>query len=148
MAGGLEKAKKILEENGFELLMDKNARLVEQVKIVVINLIYQNQLEHLNKNFSEVIAHEIGKDYSNLSNLFSSVERITIEKYIILQKIERVKELLVYEELSLGEIAYRLGYSSVQHLSGQFKSVTGLTPSHFKSVKNQRRNVIDQVEQV
>ncbi len=143
----LKRVELLLEINGFELLLDKKAHHVEKIKNVIIKLIYQNKLEHLNKNFSEVIVSEVGKDYSYLSNLFSSVERITIEKYIILQKIERVKELLVYEELTLNEIAYQLGYSSAQHLSGQFKSITGLTPSHFKSIKNQRRAVIDQVKQ-
>ncbi|MCH7496468.1 MAG: helix-turn-helix domain-containing protein [Candidatus Marinimicrobia bacterium] len=141
----LKIVRRVLEDNGFELLVDKKASLVEKIKIVIINLIYQNQLENLNRNLSDVIADEVGRDYSYLSNLFSSVERITIEKYIILQKIERVKELLVYEELTLSEIAYQVGYSSVQHLSGQFKSVTGLTPSHFKSIRTQRRILIDKL---
>ena len=141
----LKIVRRVLEDNGFELLVDKKASLVEKIKIVIINLIYQNKLENLNRNLSDVIADEVGRDYSYLSNLFSSVERITIEKYIILQKIERVKELLVYEELTLSEIAYQVGYSSVQHLSGQFKSVTGLTPSHFKSIRTQRRILIDKL---
>ena len=141
----LKIVRRVLEDNGFELLVDKKASLVEKIKIVIIKLIYQNQLENLNRNLSDVIADEVGRDYSYLSNLFSSVERITIEKYIILQKIERVKELLVYEELTLSEIAYQVGYSSVQHLSSQFKSVTGLTPSHFKSIRTQRRILIDKL---
>lgn len=135
----------ILEVNGFELLLDKKARLVEQVKAVVINLIYQDQLEELNRNLSEIIAERVGRDYSILSKLFTSVESTTIEKFVIMQKIERAKELLIYEELNLSEIAFRLGYSSVQHLSSQFKKITGLTPSHFKTIKARRRKAIDQL---
>jgi len=91
------------------------------------------------------LSDKIGKDYSYLSALFSSVENITIEKYIILQKIELVKELLVYNELTISEIAYKIDYSSVQHLSNQFKSITGLTPSHFKRIGENRRNPLDKI---
>jgi YesN/AraC family two-component response regulator len=96
-------------------------------------------------NLSDLLAKELGHDYSYLSNLFSSVEGVTIEKYLILQKIEKVKELLVYNELSLNEISYQLGYSSVQHLSNQFKKITGLTPSHFKKIGKDRRSPLDKV---
>jgi AraC-like DNA-binding protein len=96
-------------------------------------------------NSSDYIAREIGYDYSYLSNLFSSVEGVTIEKYIINQKIEKAKELLVYNELTLNEISYQLGYSSVQHLSNQFKKITGLTPSHFKKLKENKRKPLDSV---
>lgn len=135
----------LLEKQGFELLLDQKAELVEQIKSVIIDLIYKDKLEQLNRNVSTEISATIGRDYSYLSNLFSTVESVTIEKYMILQKIERVKELLVYEELNLSEIAAQLGYSSVQYLSSQFKKITGLTPSHFKSIKAQRRMSIDQV---
>ena len=96
-------------------------------------------------NLSDLLAKELGHDYSYLSNLFSSVEGVTIEKYLILQKIEKVKELLVYNELSLNEISFQLGYSSVQHLSNQFKKITGLTPSHFKKLKENKRKPLDEV---
>jgi AraC-like DNA-binding protein len=137
--------KKVLIENGFDLLEDKKAKLVEKIKTVIIELIYTDKLEELNINFSKYIEDNIGKDYHYLSSLFSSVESITIEKFFILQKIERVKELLVYDELTLSEIAYRMGYSSVHHLSNQFKKVTGLTPSYFKTIKKDKRKPIDHI---
>lgn len=139
----LTQIKNVLEANGFELLEDKKAKVVEKIKNLVIELIYSDKLEFLPTTFSSYLEKKLAKDYSSLSNLFSSVENITIEKYIINQKIERVKELLVYNELTLSEIAFRLGYSSVQHLSNQFKKNTGLTPSHFKKIKELKRNPID-----
>ena len=135
-----------LEENGFELLDDKKAKTVEQIKKVVIGLIHQNEQQKQHLNFSHLIAEEVGQDYNYLSTLFSNMESITIEQFIILQRIERVKELLVYNELNLSEIAYKTGYSSVQHLSTQFKKVTGLTPSHFKAIKENKRKALDQVK--
>ena len=96
-------------------------------------------------NFSDFLSSELNHDYSYLSHLFSMVEGKTIEKYMILQKIEKVKELLVYDELTLNEISYKLGYSSAAHLSRQFKSVTGLTPSHYKKVREEKRRPIDQL---
>ncbi|NOZ04177.1 MAG: helix-turn-helix transcriptional regulator [FCB group bacterium] len=136
---------KVLSENGFELLIGRRARLVEKIKTAIIELIHSDELENMNINLSGYITEKVGKDYPYLSNLFSSIESITIEKYFILQKIERVKELLVYDELSLSEIAYRLGYSSVQHLSNQFKKITGLTPSYFKTLKKIKRSSLDKV---
>lgn len=141
----LQSIKNLLLKNGFELIVGKNSQLIEQIKTLIIQLIHRDRSNTLNINYSQYLAENIGKDYSYLSNLFSSVENITIEKYIILQKIERVKELLVYDEQTLSEIAYLLGYSSVQHLSSQFKKVTGLTPSHFKKIKNLKRKPLDQL---
>ena len=123
-----------LEAEGFELLDDRNSRLVEQIKNLIINEIHHDSSKKPETmNFSDFLARETGHEYSQLSKLFSGVEGVTIEKYIIAQKIERVKELLVYDELSFGEIAWQTGYSSTQHLSNQFRQVTGLTPKQFKS---------------
>ena len=129
----MEKIKSALNENGFELLDEKGAKTIEQIKNLIIETIHYNKGDKKEiENFSGYISRKLNLDYNYLSSLFSSIEGITIEKFIILQKIERVKELLVYDEQSLGEIAFNLGYSSVQHLSGQFKGVTGITPSQFK----------------
>jgi len=139
----LAQIKDILIENGFELIDDKKSRIIDNIKTLIIEIIhYQKEKPH-HKNISEFIADEIGYDYSYLSTLFSSVEGNTIEKYIINQKLEKVKELLVYDELTLSEISYQLDYSSVQHLSNQFKKYIGLSPSHFKKVKKIRRKAID-----
>lgn len=137
--------KTVLEENGFELIDDKKSLLIESIKTLVIQKIHHSEENFGNINTSDFLSEKLGYDYSYLSHLFSSVEGITIEKYIILQKIEKVKELLVYDELNLNEISYKLGYSSAQHLSNQFKKVTGLTPSHFKKLKENRRKPLDQV---
>ena len=110
----------------------------------IINLIH-NQDNKLSFNLSEILSSELGRDYGALSRLFSEVEGRTIEKFFIAQKIERVKELLVYDELTLSEIAYQLNYSSVAHLSNQFKKVTGLTPSFFKQIKDNKRKSLDEV---
>ncbi|MFQ6612902.1 MAG: helix-turn-helix domain-containing protein [Fidelibacterota bacterium] len=143
----LERMESVLKQNGFELLVEKNAQLVEDIKTLLIELCQGRELEFMNTNLSDYISGKLGRDYAYLSNLFSSVESITIEKYFILQKIEKVKELLIYNELSLSEIAYRLGYSSVQHLSSQFKKITGMTPSYFKKSKKLDRESLDQVGQ-
>lgn len=126
------KIEKTLLNNGFELLDEKGAKIIEQIKNIIIDQIHYNGDKEQSEKYSDYISKKLHFDYNYLSNLFSSIEGITIEKFIILQKIEKVKELLVYDELSLGEIAFNLGYSSVQHLSTQFKSVTGVTPSQFK----------------
>ena len=139
----MEKRKQ-LEKNlgvlGFELLDNAKKQLIEKIKNLVIQKVHYPQEEEQH-NFSEILSKSLHKDYSYLSNLFSDVEGITIEKYIINQKIEKVKELIIYDELSLSEIAYQLGYSSVAHLSTQFKKVTGLTPSHFKRIGGQRKAI-------
>lgn len=127
---------------GFELLDDSRKKLIEKIKNIVIEQIHYSDADDRH-NFSEILSHKLLKDYSYLSNLFSDVEGITIQKYIINQKIEKVKELLVYDELSLSEIAFKLGYSSVAHLSSQFKKVTGLTPSHFKNLGGIHRKPLD-----
>lgn len=139
----MEEIREVMAENGFELLDDRKAQLIEQVKLAVISLIHQQEMSELQTNISDYIADKVGKDYNYLSTLFSSFEGVTIEKYLILQRIEKVKELLVYNELSLKEIAYQLGYSSVAHLSNQFKKITGLTPTHFKEIKEEKRKTID-----
>lgn len=142
----LEIIKTILKDNGFELIDDKNSRLIEKIKLTVIGKIKELSEGKISKvNFVNEITNETHLSYQYISTLFSSIEGITIEKFIILQKIEKVKELLVYDELTLSEIAYRLEYSSVQHLSNQFKKVTGLTPSYFKQFKELRRKPIDKV---
>lgn len=138
--------RQVLETNGFELLDDRKTKLIEQVKLAVIALIHERPRMDLHVNTSDYIAEKVGLDYNYLSTLFSSSEGITIEKYVILQRVEKVKELLVYNELNLKEIAFQLGYSSVAHLSSQFKKITGLTPSHFKQVKEQKRKTIDKVQ--
>jgi AraC-like DNA-binding protein len=136
--------KKAIEPLGFELIDDKRRRLIEKIKSTVITMIHHSD-EPSNLKHSEVIAQAVHHDYAYLSKLFSEVEGITIEQFIIRQKIEKVKELLVYDELNLSEIAFRLGYSSVAHLSAQFKKVTGLPPSHFKGVAASTRKSIDNV---
>ena len=141
----LSEIKNVLGENGFELIDDKKSKLIDRIKTLVIEITHYDKEVSVSINSSEFISKEIGYDYSYLSNLFSSVEGITIEKYIINQKIEKVKELLVYDELSLNEISFQLGYSSVQHLSNQFKKITGLTPSHFKKLKENKRKPLDEV---
>lgn len=133
-----------LEPLGFELIDDKRVRLIEQVKNVIIELIYKEN-NNLKVNLSDYISSKVHYDYSYISNLFSEIENTTIEKYVIAQKIERVKELLVYDELSLNEIADLLNYSSTAHLSAQFKKVTGLTPGHFKKIRENKRKPLDQV---
>jgi len=137
--------KNALNENGFELIEDRKAKIIEQIKITVIDYIYSNIEFEKDKNISKILEKKIGYDYNYLSTLFSSIENITIEHYFILQKIERAKELLKYGELTLSEIAYQLGYSSVQHLSNQFKKVTGLTASQFKELTSLERKPIDKI---
>lgn len=141
----IESIRKVLNENGFELIDDKKSQLVDHIKTLIIEKIHHTEESNKAINSSDYITRETGYDYSYLSNLFSSLEGITIEKYIINQKIEKVKELLVYNELTLNEIAYKLGYSSVQHLSNQFKKVSGLTPSQFKKTGGNKRTPLDEV---
>lgn len=133
-----------LQTFGFELIDDKKSRLIGQIKSLIIDLVHHQNSE-LKANLSDLLSGKLHHDYTYLSNLFSEVEGATIEKYFIAQKIEKVKELLVYDELSLSEIAFQLNYSSVAHLSNQFKKVTGLTPSHFKNIKIDKRKPLDEV---
>jgi AraC-like DNA-binding protein len=133
-----------LTQLGFELIDDKKSRIIEKIKTVIIDMVH-HQEGGSKKKLSEVLSSALHHDYNSLSNLFSEVEGTTIEKYFIAQKIEKVKELLVYDELSLSEIALSLNYSSVAYLSNQFKKVTGLTPSHFKQIGDHRRKPLDKV---
>ncbi|MDZ7765157.1 MAG: AraC family transcriptional regulator [Melioribacteraceae bacterium] len=137
--------KERLEKNGFELIENSKHRIIDQIKSLIIKRIHQTETIADNKKFSEFLKSEIGKDYSFLSKLFSSVEGVTIEHYIILQKIEKVKELLKYGDLTLSEIAYRLGYKSVNHLSNQFKKHTGMTATEFKRNTSLKRKPLDKI---
>jgi len=127
---------------GFELLDDRRSQIIEKIKNIIINEVHHSDTES-NFNLSDIIASQLHLDYHYLSNLFSEIEGITIEKYFINQKIEKVKELIMYDELSLSEIAFRLNYSSVGHLSNQFKKVTGFAPSYFKQLKQKKRTPIE-----
>jgi AraC family transcriptional regulator len=133
-----------LNEIGFEIIEDHNSKIIEKIKTVIIDMISHSEDEP-KFNHSEIIESKLNRNYNYLSSLFSSVTGTTIEHYIINLKIEKAKELLIYDELTLSEIAYRLGYSSVAHLSGQFKKLTGLTPSHFKALGKNKRKAIDQI---
>ena len=139
-----ENLSKTLEPLGFEVIDDKKGRIIEKIKNIIIDLVH-HQDSDVKTNLSDVLSDKLHHDYNYLSNLFSEVEGTTIEKYFIAQKVEKVKELLVYDELSLSEIANRLNYSRVAYLSNQFKKVTGLTPSHFKQIKEDKRKPLDKV---
>jgi AraC-like DNA-binding protein len=129
-------------ELGFEILDDQKKRIIEKVKNLLIEKVQSGALEE-HFRISDYLGRKLNKDYSSISRLFSEVEGITIEQFLILQKIEKVKEWIAYDELNLSEIAWKLGYSSVAHLSAQFKKVTGLTPSHFKKAGGSQRRSID-----
>lgn len=133
---------KKLQHQGFDLLDNKRTQTIERVKNLITDLV-QNKNNNIDMNLSDYLAKKLNKDYSYLSNLFSEVEGITIEKYHILQKIEKVKELLVYDELTLSEIAFQLNYSSTAYLSNQFKNVTGSTPTEFKNLRDIHRHPLD-----
>lgn len=140
----LQNFRESIKALGFELINDKKSKLIEQIKAEVIQQVRFHE-GRTKTNFSEHLAKKLGKDYSTLSALFSQVEGTTIEQYIIRQKVERAKELLVYDELSLSQIADQLNYSSVAHLSNQFKKVTGLTPSYFKNMRPPLRRPLDKI---
>lgn len=127
---------------GLELIDDKKSRLIDKIKTLIIELVHQQNAQ-LNTNLSEYLSKNLAQDYSSLSNLFSEVEDTTIEKFFINQKIEKVKELLLYDELTLSEIAFQMNYSSVAYLSNQFKKVTGFSPSHYKQLKDKKRRQIE-----
>lgn len=133
-----------LKSVGFELIDDKKSQTIEKIKNAIVTLVHHSD-QHQKTNLSAFITSQIHKDYNYLSNLFSEVESTTIEKYFIAQRIERAKELIVYDELSLSEIADQLGYSSVAYLSNQFKKITGFTPSYFKSLKEHKRKNIEEL---
>ena len=140
----LEQVNKNLKNMGFEIINDSKGRLIETIKNITIDYVYHHSGEK-SINFSEYLTEKLHLDYPYLSSLFSSVVGTTIEKFMISLKIERVKELLVYDEKTLSEIAYELGYSSVAHLSGQFKRVTGFSASYFKNLREQNRKSIHDV---
>jgi len=133
-----------LRQFGFEIIDDRKSQIINKIKNTIIKLVHYSD-ENIAVNLSGFIASEINLDYHYLSNLFSEVEGTTIEKYFINQRIEKAKELIVYDQLSLSEIAYQLGYSSVSYLSNQFKKVTGLTPTHYKSLKEHKRKNIEEL---
>ena len=150
LAGPLQEAEKeavkvVLADYGFSLLEERKARLVEQIKSLLIDLIYYKE-DKITSNYSTYLAESLGKDYGTLSHTFSAEEGITIEKYVILLKVEYIKAELEYDELSLGEIAARLQYSSLSHLSKQFKNITGIKPSEYKKSLFQNRKPLDLVK--
>jgi AraC-like DNA-binding protein len=139
-----EQLKTALIESGLELMEDKKGILIERIKGVIVEMVHY--AEELPKtNFSDYLSAKLHHDYTYMANLFSEVQGTTIEQFIISHKVERIKELIIYGELNITEIAYKMNYSSVAHLSNQFKKVTGLSPSHFKKMKDKRRNPIEEV---
>lgn len=139
-----EQLKTALLGIGLELMDDKKAMLIEKIKNTIIELVHHTE-ESIKTNFSVYLSQKLDYDYTYLSNIFSELQGCTIEHFIISHKIERVKELITYDELNMTEIAFKMNYSSVAHLSNQFKKETGLSPSHFKQLKGKRRNAIEEV---
>jgi AraC-like DNA-binding protein len=140
----LDRLRVALQKTGLQLMDDKRSILVEKIKTSIIELVHYTH-EQIKTNLSDYLTEKLNYNYTYLANLFSEVKGITIEKFYLAHKIERVKELLVYDELNLTEIADKLHYSSVAHLSNQFKKMTGLTPSHFKNLKHKRRSALGNV---
>ena len=133
-----------LRSSGLELMDDKRAILIEKIKNAIVEMVHYSD-EFIKINFSDYLSEKLNHDYTYLANLFSEVQGTTIEHFIISHKVERIKELIIYDELNITEIAWKLNYSSVAHLSNQFKKVTGLSPSHFKQLKTKRRNPIEEI---
>jgi len=133
-----------LIDSGLELMDDKRAVLIEKIKTVIIDMVHHSD-EMIKTNFSDYLSDKLKHDYTYLANLFSEIQGITIEHFIINHKIERIKELIIYDELNITEIAWKMNYSSVAHLSNQFKKITGLSPSHFKQLKVKRRSQIEDI---
>jgi AraC-like DNA-binding protein len=136
--------KEELLKSGLELMDDKRAMLIEKIKNVIVEMIHHSD-EVIKVNFSNFLSEKLKYDYTYLANLFSEVQGTTIEQFVIFHKIERIKELIIYDELNITEIANKMNYSSVSHLSNQFKKVTGLTPSHFKQLKEKRRSPLEDI---
>jgi len=133
--------------SGLELMDDKKSMLIEKIKNIIIEMVHHSD-EIIKVNFSEYLSEKMNHDYTYLSNLFSEVQGTTIEQFIISHKTERIKELIIYGEHNITEIAWKMGYSSVAHLSSQFKKVTGLSPSHFKNLKDKRRSPLEEIGNV
>jgi len=142
-----EQLKIALLNSGLELMDDKRSVLIEKIKNAIIEMVHHTD-EIIKVNFSEYLSEKLNHDYTYLANLFSEVQGTTIEQFIISHKIERIKELIIYDELNITEIAWKMNYSSIAHLSNQFKKVTGLSPSHFKNLKDKRRSPIEDVGNV
>jgi AraC-like DNA-binding protein len=143
-ADQIKKLDSALRKSGLQLMDDKKSILVEKIKAAIIELVHYSD-EQIKVNLSHYLSDKLKYDYTYLANLFSQVKGITIEKFYLTHRIERVKELIIYDELTLSQIAYKMHYSSVAHLSNQFKKITGLTPSHFKMMKNKRRDTLEDV---
>jgi len=139
-----ELLKKGLLSIGLELMDDKKAMLIEKIKNVIIEMVHHSD-EIIKVNFSSYLSEKLNHDYTYMANLFSEIQGTTIEQYIISHKIERIKELIIYGELNITEIAWKMNYSSVAHLSNQFKKMTGLSPSHFRQLKDKRRSPIEEI---
>jgi len=139
-----EELKSALASSGLELMDDKRSMLIEKIKNIIIDMVHHSD-EMIRVNYSDYLSEKLNHDYTYLANLFSEVQGTTIEHFIISHKIERIKELIIYNELNITEIAFKMNYSSVAHLSNQFKKVTGLSPSHFKKMKDKRRSPIEEV---
>lgn len=139
-----EQIKIALLNSGFELMDNKRAVLIEKIKNIIIDMVHHSK-ELVKTNFSNFLSEKLNHDYTYLANLFSEIQGTTIEQFIIAHKIERIKELIIYGELNITEIAWKMNYSSVAHLSNQFKKMTGLTPSHFKKLKDKRRSPIEDI---
>ena len=142
--GQRDQLKLALLGSGLELMDDKRAVLIEKIKNAIVEMVHHSD-EIIKINFSEYLSEKLNHDYTYLANLFSEVQGTTIEQFIISHKVERIKELIIYDELNITEIAWKMNYSSVAHLSNQFKKVTGLSPSHFKQLKDKRRNPIEEI---
>lgn len=139
-----EQLKIALLNSGLELMDNKKAMLIEKIKNVIIEMVHHSD-ELIKTNFSVFLSEKLDHDYTYLANLFSEVQGTTIEQFIISHKVERIKELIIYGEMNITEIAWKMNYSSVAHLSNQFKKVTGLSPSHFKQLKDKRRSPIEEL---
>lgn len=139
-----EEFRAALLTSGLELMEDKKSVLIEKVKNIIIDMVHYKE-DLIKIKFSDYLSEKLNHDYSYLSNLFSEVQGITIEQFIIAHKVERIKEMIIYDELNISEIAWKLNYSSVAHLSNQFKKVTGLSPSHYKQLKEKRRSPIENI---
>jgi AraC-like DNA-binding protein len=139
-----ESVKTALLDSGLELMDDKRAVLIEKIKNAIVEMVHHTD-EVIKVNFSNFLSEKLNHDYTYLANLFSEVQGTTIEQFVITHKIERIKELIIYGELNITEIAWKMNYSSVAHLSNQFKKMTGLSPSHFRQLKDKRRNPIEEI---